>query len=140
DALFLNHMAGGVALDGLDLGAFLPDRAVFRAGVALAVAVHIGAANAAGHGVRNLLLAHLGHHPLDGVRHLLLDDGTALEVAAGAVTFIGVALLIHESSPAHARDRVGDLLDNVIGFLVANLVWNLGVDRPLAIGRARNLF
>jgi hypothetical protein len=37
-------------------------------------------------------------------------------------------------------DRIGDLLDDGIGFLVANRVRNLGVNRPLAIGGARNLF
>src|SRR5262249_16401118 len=127
DTLLLHHAAGGVALNGLDLGAILPDSAGLGAGMALALGIDIGAADAARHGVRNLLLAHFTHHTLDRIRHLLVHHGTFLEVTAGTVAFIGIALLVHISSPGRARDRVGDLLDNGIRHLVADRIRNLRV-------------
>ena len=140
DTLLLHHAAGGVALDGLDLGAILPDRAGLGAGMALALAIDIGALDAAGHGVGNLLLANFAHHALDRIRNLLVHHSTFLEVTAGAVAFIGIALLVTISSPGHVRDCIGDLLDNRVRHLLADRVRNLRVHNTLAIGGARNLF
>src|SRR5262249_2321141 len=91
-------------------------------------------------GVRNLLRAHFTHHKLDRIRHLLVHHGTFLEVTAGTVAFIGIALLVHISSPGRVRDRVGDLLDNGIRHLVADRIRNLRVHDALAIGGAGDLF
>src|SRR5208282_2608072 len=116
DTVLLDHVAGGVRVADLEVGAFLEMAARSFTLVTNAIAVHIGAAHAAGHRVRDLLLADFRLHVTDRVRDLL--DAGLLD---------------------HAANRVRDLLDRRARDLLADRVRNLRVDALLHVGRAGNL-
>lgn len=74
DAGFLHHLARGVRVDDLVVGAFLEVAPRAVALVAFALVVHISAASTTGRGVRNHRLLDCAYHAGDVVRHQLAGD------------------------------------------------------------------
>ncbi len=139
DAVFLDHAASGVGVNGTDSGAFLEGPALGGAIVANALGIHPGAADAAGHGVGDRFLDHLGHHALAGVLDGPVELGAFLEDAAFTGAVVADALGIDVSTLGHAANGVGDFLDHRLRHALAHRVGDLGVDAFADIGGAGHL-
>jgi hypothetical protein len=116
DAVLFHRPAGGVAVLGAYVGAFLELEAGAFAIMADAGAIYIRAADTADHRVRNLLLADFRHITANRIWHLL-DAGFLY----------------------HARDVALHLLDYRVRHFLANRIRHLFHDAFLDVGRAGDL-